>query len=134
TAIGMALSGNVNPAARLVYISGEPDTPGHVYRVERAAAAAAAVGANVIWMRVEEVSARLGDIDGATALILWRVAWNEEIEVAVATARRGGTRVVFDIDDLMIDPELARTDVIDGIRSQNLTERVVRDLYARVRN
>jgi hypothetical protein len=30
-------------------------------------------------------------------------------------------------------PELARLDVIDGIRTQNLTEEQVRDHYARVR-
>jgi glycosyltransferase involved in cell wall biosynthesis/SAM-dependent methyltransferase len=51
----------------------------------------------------------------------------------VAAARRGGAKVVFDVDDLMFAPELARLDVIDGIRTQYLTEDMVRDHYARIR-
>src|SRR4030095_11223398 len=35
---------------RIVYLSGEPDTPGNVYRVVRHAKAAAAVGAQASWM------------------------------------------------------------------------------------
>jgi hypothetical protein len=50
----------------------------------------------------------------------------------VATARRGGARIVFDIDDLMIDPSLASIEVIDGIRSQALEEAPVRAHDARV--
>ena len=42
----------------LVYVSGEPDTPGHRYRVGRLAATAASLGARACWMPVEEIAAR----------------------------------------------------------------------------
>src|SRR3712207_9540079 len=47
--------------------------------------------------------------------------------------RSAGARIVFDVDDLMVDPGLARRDVIDGIRTQDLTEGMVRDHYGRMR-
>ena len=117
----------------LVYISGEPDTPGHRYRVVRPAAAAASLGAHTSWMRVEEIPARLAEIEAADALVIWRAPWEERIAAAVNAARHGGAKVVFDVDDLMIVPELAQLDVIDGIRTQKLTEEAVRDHYARMR-
>jgi glycosyltransferase involved in cell wall biosynthesis/SAM-dependent methyltransferase len=120
-------------ASSLVYVSGEPDTPGHLYRVVRPAAAAASLGARTSWMRVEEILVRLGEIETADVLVIWRAPWDERIAAAVDAARRGGAKVVFDVDDLMIVPELAKLDTIDGIRTQNLTEEMVRDHYARMR-
>lgn len=120
-------------APRLVYISGEPETPGHLYRVVRPAAAAASLGAITSVMRVDEIPARLDEIAASDALVIWRASWNERIEAAVEAARRGGAKVVFDVDDLMFAPELAKFEVIDGIRTQNLTEEQVRGHYADVR-
>jgi glycosyltransferase involved in cell wall biosynthesis/SAM-dependent methyltransferase len=120
-------------ALRLVYISAEPDTPGHQYRVARSAAAAEALGASTSWMRMEEIPERLSEIRAAAVLLIWRAPWDEWLASAVNAARCGGAKIVFDIDDLMVDPELARLDVIDGIRTQWLTEEGVRAHYARVR-
>ncbi len=120
-------------APRLVYISGEPDTPGHLYRVARPAAAAVQVGARTAWMRVEEIPARLPEIEAADILVIWRAPWDERLAAAVDTARRVGAKIVFDVDDLMVDPELARVDVIDGIRSQHLNEAGVRGHYQSIR-
>jgi glycosyltransferase involved in cell wall biosynthesis/uncharacterized protein YbaR (Trm112 family) len=117
----------------VVWISGEPETPGHTYRVARPLAAAAAIGAHATWMRVDEVSVRLPEIEAADIIVLWRTVWNDEVAVAVGAARRGGAKVVFDVDDLMIDPELARLDIIDGIRTQHLTEDVVQQHYSKIR-
>ncbi|HXT81774.1 MAG TPA: glycosyltransferase [Acetobacteraceae bacterium] len=122
-----------NKAQFLVYVSGEPNTPGHLYRIDRYRAAATALGIASTEMRVEEIASRIEDIERATVLIIWRAFWSGEIEAAIAAARRGGARVVFDLDDLMVDPNLARTEVIDGIRSQHLTEEGVRGHYANVR-
>jgi glycosyltransferase involved in cell wall biosynthesis len=121
-------------ALSLIYVSGEPDTPGHRYRVVRPAAAAASLGALTSWMRVEEIPARLEEIETADALVIWRAPWEERIAAVVDAARRGGAKVVFDVDDLMIVPELANLDMIDGIRTQNLTENAVRDHYSRMRD
>jgi len=84
-------------------------------------------------MRVEEIPAKLKEIEAADVLVIWRAPWEERIAAAVSAARQGGAKVVFDVDDLMIVPELAQLNVIDGIRTQNLTEEAVRDHYARMR-
>jgi glycosyltransferase involved in cell wall biosynthesis/SAM-dependent methyltransferase len=118
---------------RVVYVSGEAHTPGHQYRVVRYAAAAEAAGAETTIMRLEEAANRLDEIAAAQAVVLWRAAWDETVERVIATAHQAGTRVIFDVDDLMIDPDLAKVELIDGIRSQSLTEKMVRDHYERVR-
>lgn len=120
-------------ALRLMYISGEPDIPGHQYRVARYAATAEALGAHTSWMRVEEIAERLPEIRAAAVLVIWRAPWDERLASAIDAARYAGAKIVFDVDDLMVDPELARFDVIDGIRSSWLTEEGVRAHFARVR-
>jgi GT2 family glycosyltransferase/glycosyltransferase involved in cell wall biosynthesis len=54
--------------------------------------------------------------------------------MGVEAARRGGAKIVFDVDDLMFDPDLARLELIDGIRTQGLSEDAVRQYYSRVRS
>ncbi len=117
-------------ALRIVYVSGEPGTPGHFYRVVRPLAG---VGSGGAWMRADEIPARLREIESAKILVLWRTPWDEKIAAAVKSARSSGAKIIFDIDDLMIDPNLARLDMIDGIRSQGFTEDGVRGHYERVR-
>ena len=118
---------------RLVYISSEWNSPGHIYRVVHLTEAARLIGLDASWMKLEEVPERLGELSKAYAVIFWRTAWDERVEIAVATARQGEARIIFDVDDLMIDPDLARTSMIDGIRTQGLTEEHVRAHYALVR-
>ncbi len=117
---------------RVVWISGEAHIPGHVYRVKRPAAAAAALGIRATVLRLEEVCDRIGDIEAADIVVIWRAAWDNNVALALDTAHRLGARIIFDVDDLMFDPSLAKTDMIDGIRTQDLTEDEVRAHYARV--
>jgi glycosyltransferase involved in cell wall biosynthesis/SAM-dependent methyltransferase len=127
-------AGVVRPQIRLQYISGEPDTPGNLYRVVRYMEAAIAAGLQASWINVNEVSERSQEIASCDILVIWRTPWDERIAHAVAVAREAGVRVVFDVDDLMVDPNLARLDVIDGIRTQGLTEQQVREHYGRIRD
>ncbi len=84
-------------------------------------------------MRGDELPHRLNELWGADVLVIWRMSWSEHVAAAVAQMRAHRKRVVFDIDDLMVDPDLAQVKIIDGIRSQFLTERSVRQHYAAVR-
>ncbi|MFC4168828.1 glycosyltransferase [Teichococcus aestuarii] len=120
-------------ALRVVCISGEASTPGHLYRVERPAAAARRAGAQVWVVRMEDIEASLAEIGMAQVLWMWRVPLNEAVALAISTARRNGARVVFDVDDLLIDPRLARSDKIDGIRSQKLPEEMVANHFHQAR-
>ena len=120
-------------ATRLLYISGEAETPGHKYRVERFIETALGLGMEAGAIPLAEIAARHAEIGAATVLVLWRTSWTPTLAEAVTTARRKGVRVVFDVDDLMIDPGFARTTFIDAIRSNALAEDHVAAMYANVR-
>jgi SAM-dependent methyltransferase/glycosyltransferase involved in cell wall biosynthesis len=119
-------------ALRIVFVSGEPHTAGHVYRVERYAAAARALGAEALVKTVGEAASVLEAIEAANLLVIWRAEWSDAIERIVGAAKEVGIRIIFDVDDLMFDPSLALVTIIDGIRSQSLTEDEVRDCYLRI--
>ena len=114
------------PVTDICYVSGEPHTPGTHYRVVRYAAACAAAGARTAVLRLDELPENLAAAGRCGTVVLWRVRWGASVAAFVAAARAAGARIVFDIDDLMVDPALARTAVIDGIRSLHLTEEQVR--------
>jgi glycosyltransferase involved in cell wall biosynthesis len=118
----------------VLFISAEPETPGNIYRVVRQVEALSAAGAQSSWIPIQELPARHEEIAKADIIVLWRVAWDEQVASAVETARRWGARVIFDVDDLMINPALARIEVIDGIRTTNLTESQVTEHYTRVQS
>jgi hypothetical protein len=46
----------------IVYVSGEPDTPGDQYRVARYVAVAEANDCSVVWMRGDELPQRIGEL------------------------------------------------------------------------
>ena len=117
---------------RMIFVSGEPDIPGHVYRVERYADSFAVAGASVSWMRLDEAAPRLGEIAAADIVVIWRAASSPAVADLVAAVRAAGALLVFDVDDLMFRPELARVDIIDAIRTQNLAEAEVASFYRRV--
>lgn len=117
---------------RVVYISGEPDTPGHVYRVQMYADALARRGYSVQILRFEEVRKNLPLIETCHALVAWRTPWGDVLGEAAAAAKRNGGKFIFDVDDYMFDPALAKTSIIDGIRTQGCEEAQIRELYARL--
>jgi glycosyltransferase involved in cell wall biosynthesis len=115
---------------RIVFISGEPDTPGHDYRVLRATYAGVILGWKAEAMTIDvATNTRL---EGADIVVIWRATWSEEINRIFGYCQKNGIRTIFDVDDLMFRPELARNKVIDGIRSQRLSELDVQRFYIRV--
>ena len=117
----------------LLYVSGEPDIPGNRYRVTRYIEAAAANQVVANWIRADELSARMHQVDKCQVLVIWRAPWDGTIAEAVARVRAHGCKVVFDVDDLMTEPQFAQVKIIDGIRSQFLMEDDVRRHYERIR-
>jgi hypothetical protein len=96
------------------------------------AEALAKAGADVCVLGRNNLVANQGCFESADALVIWRMAWSKKIESIINTARKDGAKIVFDVDDLMFDPALAKTGVIDGIRSQGFEESRVAELYARM--
>jgi glycosyltransferase involved in cell wall biosynthesis len=119
---------------RIVFVSGESGTPGEVYRIDRFARAAEQAGARTIVLTFEQVPSQREKLLDADIVVIWRAAWTVEIEVAVEAAREAGARLVFDVDDLMVEPDLARADIIDGIRTLNVPVEALRGHYTRMRD
>jgi FkbM family methyltransferase len=116
-------------ARRIVFVSGEPQTPGHDYRVQMYAKALAGRGYDTHIVPLPQLPAELGRAAGADVVFIWRAAWSRDIAALVTLARKQGAKIVFDVDDLMIDPALAKATVIDGIRSQGFQESAIADMY-----
>ena len=119
----------------VVFVSGEPQTPGHAYRVERMARSTAELGHVVDSVTVDELepSLWLERMRRPSVVVLWRVRHREIVERAVDAWRKSGAKIIFDVDDLMIDPANARPEVIDAIRSLRLKCEDVARLYAGIR-
>lgn len=118
-----------------MFVSGEPKTAGHVYRVERMARSATEAGyaADIVAADdLDPVLWRDGEVSPAI-VIFWRVRHRPMVERAIAAWRAAGARILFDVDDLMVDPAIARADVIDAIRSMGLKTADVAGLYEAIR-
>jgi glycosyltransferase involved in cell wall biosynthesis len=115
---------------RILYVSGESDTPGHTYRVVRAIAAAEMLGWRASWSDVGPVNPEL--LRGARIIVLWRVPHSQHVQGIIDFARAGGARIVFDIDDLMFRRDYANTKLIDGIRSQRFAETSTQEFFEKI--
>lgn len=116
----------------IVWVGGEPDTPGYSYRVIRPARAAQAAGANVTSCRLDSITEHSDAIKTADIIVLWRAAWDGDVARLFKLGRAAGALICFDLDDLMFDTRLATMEMIDGIRSQSLREGQVEAFYARI--
>ncbi len=118
---------------RIIFISGEPRIAGHMYRVANVADSLAPRFFETLIISVEELPRRWREAANADVLWIWRATWSKTLAHTLAVARRNGARVVFDVDDLMFRPEIAREELIDGIRSQGFCEKDVANHYKLVR-
>jgi glycosyltransferase involved in cell wall biosynthesis len=117
-------------ANRVIFVSGEPTTPGHLYRVARATEAAARAGWDASWMPIQQAPRRMDEIGTAAIVVVWRATWSNTMDWITLVVRKNGAKLVLDLDDLVFRPELATVETIDGIRSQNLTTDAVAAHYA----
>ena len=120
------------PARHVVLISGEAHTPGHLYRVERFAAAARQTGATATVIRVEDLAARLSETLTADVLFIWRARW-PQVSAAMEAARAAGIPILYDLDDLMVEPELARPELLDALRTISVAREEVEAHYKDIR-
>lgn len=118
----------------ILFISGEPDTPGNFYRVLNYVEAARANGWRADTIRGDQLFDRMAEVRDFDVLVIWRKSWDSNVEEAVSTMRSLGRTVIFDCDDLMTEPRLATFQFIDGIRSNALTEQMVHDHFSLIRD
>ncbi|GAB31443.1 glycosyl transferase [Acetobacter pasteurianus subsp. pasteurianus LMG 1262 = NBRC 106471] len=111
----------------VLFVAGEPDSPGVNYRCIRNAAACSLVGFPAQWKRCADVGP--DDINWADVMVLWRVEFSGHVDIMLRLAREQNMPVIFDTDDLTFIPGLARMDIIDGIRSIGATEERIETVF-----
>ncbi len=90
---------------RVLYVTGRGDAP-YRYRCLHPALQlrAEGVACDILHICDRRLARRLPCY---SVVVLFRMPWSTEVEELVDQARRGGAVLVFDIDDLIFDPELA---------------------------
>lgn len=89
----------------VIYLTGCHEGESKRYRVANYAEALNRLGYDVLTLLDCEYLDLIRSEVQARALVLFRCAWDERIAELVAFARRRGIPVVFDIDDLVFEPE-----------------------------
>ncbi|MCW2265251.1 GT2 family glycosyltransferase/glycosyltransferase involved in cell wall biosynthesis [Gluconobacter cerinus] len=116
---------------RVLFIAGEPNTPGVAYRCTRNAEAAQNAGYEA---RIQPCAAvGYEDIRWADVLIFWRVEYSGHVSTILDLAQQEGVKTIFDADDIVFVPHYARVDFIDGIRSVGATEERIERCFADMR-
>ncbi|GAN54869.1 glycosyltransferase [Tanticharoenia sakaeratensis] len=126
-----ALSGSNASRRNILFIAGEPDTPGVAYRCDRNAAAARDAGYEARVIPCALVNG--DDMDWAQIVVLWRVEFSGHVDTLLRLAEERDAVTVFDADDIVFMPHLARVDIIDGIRSIGATEERIERCFADMR-
>ena len=90
--------------------------PGYFYRIDRHARALKANGYAPVAIFFKDIPANLSLVGGSQFIFIWRAIWTNEIETLIEEAKTCNVPIIFDLDDLMIRPELATAEYIDAIR------------------
>ncbi|WP_228518301.1 MULTISPECIES: glycosyltransferase [unclassified Gluconobacter] len=116
---------------RVLFVAGEPDTPGVLYRCYRNAAATRDAGFEA---RVQPcASIGYDDILWADVMVFWRVEYSGHVSTIFDLAAAENVITVFDADDIVFVPHYARVDMIDGIRSIGATEERIERCFSEMR-
>jgi glycosyltransferase involved in cell wall biosynthesis len=103
-------------ALRVLYVSGDPNSPSHDYRVAGYIEALAAQGIEAEWLPAHEPEKILAALPRVSLVVFFRVALRPNLEPALAACRLQGIPTVFDVDDYVFEPRIADARYIDGIR------------------
>nr|WP_231888259.1 glycosyltransferase [Acetobacter malorum] len=120
-----------SPRRKVLFVAGEPESPGVQYRCIRNAAACVRAGHDARWKPCADVNP--DDLSWADIVILWRVEFSGHVDILLQLARENGADIIFDTDDITFLPHLARFDIIDGIRSIGATEQRIETVFTEMR-
>jgi glycosyltransferase involved in cell wall biosynthesis len=100
----------------VLYVSGDPASPGHDYRVRNYAEALALHGIPSRQITFGEFDRIAEAIPRSSLVVLWRCPLRADLVPALHLCRLHRVPVVFDVDDYVFEPRIATTRYIDGIR------------------
>ena len=95
-------------ARPILFISGNPASRSHLYRVKNAVEGLHRLGTPTCWMSVEMLKRHRVEQVNARCVIIHRCVYDPTIEQLLDWCKRQGMPVGFDIDDLIFDAELIR--------------------------
>ena len=101
----------VERSRHVAYIYERPDTSTFRYRVFNmvdALRAATELDTSAAWFTRDELRRDMSFIDGADVVVICRTHYDDSIARVIARARARGTRVVYDVDDLIFDVRYTR--------------------------
>jgi glycosyltransferase involved in cell wall biosynthesis len=88
-----------------LFLSASPTSVGHVYRVEHAVAALETHGWHAAWRSMDDPEA-MASIEQADLVTVFRAPWGAPMAAVHGRCGELGIPLVFDIDDLLFDPEV----------------------------
>ena len=89
-----------------LFVSPNPSSRSHIYRVRNPVDALNRLGLRAAWLPPTEALQALDGGHRPSVLILHRLPWSDAAERFRALARSTGARIGFDIDDLVFDQEV----------------------------
>ncbi len=120
TELGRA-SATLRDGPRLLFISDNPETRGHLYRVEHHAEALKAGGLQAEWCELKDFNEQR--LAGVSMAILFRAPWNARVADLNAACRARDITIAFDLDDLVFEPAYMRAPYFDYVRTLNPAQR-----------
>lgn len=97
--------GQTRAGRTALFLCGSPTSVGHVYRVEHAVAALKAHGWHAHWRSIDGPDA-MASIEQADLVTVFRAPWGAPTSAVYSRCGELGIPLVFDIDDLLFDPEV----------------------------
>ena len=88
-----------------VFISGPVTSIGHVYRVKHAVEALRSGGWDASWLAATDPLS-LPQACAADVVVAFRTPWDDRIAAVAAGCRERGIPLVYDVDDLVFEPDL----------------------------
>lgn len=98
----------VQRACRVAYVYGRPDTSTFRYRIFNMVEALDAdpeLDVSASWFTHDDIRTDLTFVDRADAVVICRTHFDDHIARLVARCHARGTKVLYDIDDLIFDPD-----------------------------
>jgi len=94
---------SVEAAPRAVFLSGVPNSIGHIYRVEHPVAALQTAGWRATWLPLDDPRAGV-EAAAADLVVVFRGGWSDQLARIAETCRQRGAALIYDVDDLLFDP------------------------------
>lgn len=120
--VSMQLTATNNQVKSVLYLSGSPLSKGHTYRVVYQMEALMKAGIDCSYQNMDE-EFDINTIKKYQIIIVFRAEWSERLKAIYDACDKYGVIKVFDVDDLIFQPEIMTEKNWDYLRLINQQER-----------